>query len=192
VNSSKNEIRKQMKERFLSLSDEEHRMYSASIAEKLYEQKEWQEAKTIAVTLSVNGEVDTYNIIQQAWKERKRVAVPKCIRETHEMVFREILNFDQLETVYMNLREPIPNVTEKISKEQIDLIISPGLAFTPKGDRLGYGGGYYDRYLKEYKGNVIALAFAFQIVPSLPTEEFDQSVHKIITENKLYSIGPFG
>ncbi|MBO9129636.1 5-formyltetrahydrofolate cyclo-ligase [Bacillus sp. 165] len=186
VNSVKTEIRAQIKKQLLSLSEEEHITYSTTIAEKLYKQPEWKEAKTIAITISVDHEVDTYSIIQQAWVEGKRIMVPKCIRETRAMSFREINDFEQLETVYMNLKEPIIEQTKIVNKEQVDLIICPGLAFTAAGDRLGYGGGYYDRYLENYKGNVIALAFEFQMVSSLPIEEFDQKVRKIITNRQVY------
>ncbi|WP_348519836.1 5-formyltetrahydrofolate cyclo-ligase [Bacillus sp. 165] len=186
MNSVKTEIRAQIKKQLLSLSEEEHITYSTTIAEKLYKQPEWKEAKTIAITISVDHEVDTYSIIQQAWVEGKRIMVPKCIRETRAMSFREINDFEQLETVYMNLKEPIIEQTKIVNKEQVDLIICPGLAFTAAGDRLGYGGGYYDRYLENYKGNVIALAFEFQMVSSLPIEEFDQKVRKIITNRQVY------
>ena len=114
--------------------------------------KKWAEAKTIGITLSMENEVNTYPIIEKAWKEGKRVVVPKCNKETRTMSFRQISNFDQLETVYMNLREPIPALTEEVNADEIDLQIVPGVAYTERGERIGYGGGYYDRYLVHYKG----------------------------------------
>ena len=100
----------------------------------------------------MENEVNTYPIIEKAWEEGKKVVVPKCNKEARTMSFRKISNFDQLETVYMNLREPIPALTEEVNADEIDLQIVPGVAYTERGERIGYGGGYYDRYLMHYKG----------------------------------------
>lgn len=100
------------------------------------------------------------------------------------MIFRQITNFDQLETVYMSLREPIPALTVETEANEIDLLFVPGVAYTRRGERIGYGGGYYDRYLLQYEGKTLSLAFDFQIVSYIPTESFDQNVQKIITEKE--------
>ncbi|KEK26197.1 5-formyltetrahydrofolate cyclo-ligase [Bacillus gaemokensis] len=177
-------LRKQILEQMNSLSKEQHETLSEQIVFSLYEQEEWKESETIGITLSMEHEVNTYTIIEQAWREGKRVVVPKCNRDTRTMTFRQIINFDQLETVYMNLLEPIPTLTAEVDAEEIDLLFVPGVAYTRNGERIGYGGGYYDRYLAQYKGKTLSLAFAFQIVNDIPTEPFDQNVHKIITEKE--------
>ena len=145
-------LRKQIIEHMNSLSKERYTTLSEQIAFSLYAQKEWAEAKTIGITLSMENEVNTYPIIEKAWEEGKKVVVPKCNKEARTMSFRKISNFDQLETVYMNLREPIPALTEEVNADEIDLQIVPGVAYTERGERIGYGGGYYDRYLMHYKG----------------------------------------
>ncbi|MBP3968373.1 5-formyltetrahydrofolate cyclo-ligase [Bacillus sp. WL1] len=175
-------LRKQIIEHMNSLSKDRYTTLSEQIAFSLYEQKEWAEAKTIGITLSMENEVNTYPIIEKAWKEGKRVVVPKCNKETRTMSFRKISNFDQLETVYMNLREPIPALTEEVNADEIDLQIVPGVAYTERGERIGYGGGYYDRYLVHYKGKTLSLAYSFQMVEHIPVEPFDKNVEKIITE----------
>ena len=175
-------LRKQIIEHMNSLSKERYTTLSEQIAFSLYEQKEWAEAKTIGITLSMENEVNTYPIIEKAWKEGKRVVVPKCNKETRTMSFRQISNFHQLETVYMNLREPIPALTEEVNADEIDLQIVPGVAYTERGERIGYGGGYYDRYLVHYKGKTLSLAYSFQMVEHIPVEPFDKNVEKIITE----------
>lgn len=175
-------LRKQIIEHMNSLSKERYTTLSEQIAFSLYEQKEWAEAKTIGITLSMENEVNTYPIIEKAWKEGKRVVVPKCNKETRTMSFRQISNFDQLETVYMNLCEPIPALTEEVNADEIDLQIVPGVAYTERGERIGYGGGYYDRYLVHYKGKTLSLAYSFQMVEHIPVEPFDKNVEKIITE----------
>ncbi|GAB6412664.1 5-formyltetrahydrofolate cyclo-ligase [Bacillus luti] len=175
-------LRKQIIEHMNSLSEERYTTLSEQIAFSLYAQKEWAEAKTIGITLSMENEVNTYPIIEKAWEEGKKVVVPKCNKETRTMSFRQISNFDQLETVYMNLREPIPVLTEEVDADEIDLQIVPGVAYTERGERIGYGGGYYDRYLVHYKGKTLSLAYEFQMVQYIPVEPFDKNVEKIITE----------
>lgn len=175
-------LRKQIIEHMNSLSEERYTTLSEQIAFSLYAQKEWAEAKTIGITLSMENEVNTYPIIEKAWEEGKKVVVPKCNKETRTMSFRQISNFDQLETVYMNLREPIPVLTEEVDAHEIDLQIVPGVAYTERGERIGYGGGYYDRYLVHYKGKTLSLAYKFQMVQHIPVEPFDKNVEKIITE----------
>ncbi|WP_002145724.1 5-formyltetrahydrofolate cyclo-ligase [Bacillus cereus] len=175
-------LRKQIIEHMNSLSEERYTTLSEQIAASLYAQKEWVEAKTIGITLSMENEVNTYPIIEKAWEEGKKVVVPKCNKGTRTMSFRKISNFNQLETVYMNLREPIPALTEEVNADEIDLQIVPGVAYTERGERIGYGGGYYDRYLVHYKGKALSLAYSFQMVEHIPVEPFDKKVEKIITE----------
>ncbi|ARC31533.1 MULTISPECIES: 5-formyltetrahydrofolate cyclo-ligase [Bacillus] len=175
-------LRKQIIEHMNSLSEEQYATLSEQIAVSLYAQKEWVEAETIGITLSMENEVNTYPIIEKAWEEGKKVVVPKCNTGTRTMSFRQISNFDQLETVYMHLREPIPSLTEEVNADEINLQIVPGVAYTERGERIGYGGGYYDRYLVRYKGKTLSLAYDFQMVKQIPVEPFDKNVEKIITE----------
>ncbi|MCU5377667.1 5-formyltetrahydrofolate cyclo-ligase [Bacillus cereus] len=175
-------LRKQIIEHMNSLSEERYTTLSEQIAFSLYAQKEWDEAEIIGITLSMENEVNTYPIIEKAWEEGKKVVVPKCNKGTRTMSFRQISNFDQLEIVYMNLREPIPALTEEVDADEIDLQIVPGVAYTGRGERIGYGGGYYDRYLVHYKGKTLSLAYSFQMVEHIPVEPFDKNVEKIITE----------
>lgn len=182
VKEEKIRLRKQIIEHMNSLSEEQYTTLSEQIAVSLYAQKEWAEAKTIGITLSMDNEVNTYPIIEKAWEEGKKVVVPKCNKGTRAMSFRKISKFDQLETVYMNLREPIPALTDEVNADEIDLQIVPGVAYTERGERIGYGGGYYDRYLVHYKGKTLSLAYDFQMVKHIPVEPFDKNVKKIITE----------
>jgi len=182
VKEEKIRLRKQIIEHMNSLSEEQYATLSEQIAVSLYAQKEWVEAETIGITLSMENEVNTYPIIEKAWEEGKKVVVPKCNTGTRTMSFRQISNFDQLETVYMHLREPIPSLTEEVNADEINLQIVPGVAYTERGERIGYGGGYYDRYLVRYKGKTLSLAYDFQMVKQIPVEPFDKNVEKIITE----------
>jgi 5-formyltetrahydrofolate cyclo-ligase len=159
---------------------------SSQIADRLYNEVEWQRAKVIGITISKFPEVETLKIIQKAWEQKKQVVVPKCYPETREMKFRLLKNFSQLESVYSGLLEPIEAETEQIESGKIDLLIVPGLAYTLQGHRLGFGGGYYDRYLINFSGDTVSLAFDLQITSNLHIEKHDIPVAKIITNEKVF------
>lgn len=168
-----------------NMNPSDHASRSAAIMEKLIASKEYEIAQTIGITISRFPEVDTQILIEAAWKSGKQVAVPKCIPSTREMDFRIITSFEDLETVYMDLQEPAMDRTETIEKKQIDLQIVPGVAFSREGYRIGFGGGYYDRYLTDFPGTCISLAFNIQTGKTVPVEDHDIPVDMIITENEL-------
>lgn len=184
----KKEIRKKVLEELNKLSKPMYEHFSYNIAQKLYHTEEWKEADTIGITVSRPPEVDTYQIIRQAWEENKRVVVPKCYPHTKEMVFRELTRFDELESVYYGLYEPIEEKTRVVSKDEISLLLVPGVAYGKNGYRIGFGGGYYDRFLVDYKGKTISLAFMIQIFDELPYESHDIPVGKIITERGMMDV----
>lgn len=157
------------------------------INENLFKQAEWNEARTIAITIARGREISTKPVIEEAWRHGKKVAVPKCFPKTKEMVFRVITDFDQLESVYYGLLEPKIGLTEIVVKDKLDLMVVPGVVFDPSGYRIGFGGGYYDRYLADYHGKTISLALDQQIPPKIPRESHDQPVNKIITPTRIIS-----
>lgn len=167
------------------MNHSEHASKSAAILERLFTCDEYVSAHIIGVTMSRFPEVDTYPLIESAWKSGKQVAVPKCIPGTREMDFRIITSFDDLETVYMDLKEPVVERTISIAKGQIDLQIVPGVVFSDEGYRIGFGGGYYDRYLIDHGGERVSLAFDIQTAQEVPVEEHDIPVNNIFTENRV-------
>jgi 5-formyltetrahydrofolate cyclo-ligase len=183
----KKQLRNEIRERLKKIPKPLYEHYSYAIAQQLYKDPLWQSSSMIGITISIPPEVDTYQIIRTAWAEGKRIVVPKCLAENKQMDFRELQRFDQLESVYFGLLEPIEAETDFVAKENIDLLIVPGLAFTEAGYRTGVGGGYYDRYLQHYQGRTVSLAFHEQIVPTVPIEAHDIPVGKIITNIGSYS-----
>jgi 5-formyltetrahydrofolate cyclo-ligase len=179
---TKTEWRKKTKQLLTSMDVKDRKDRSEKIANHLYQTQQWHKCERIGITVSRNFELDTYRIIENAWKEGKKVCVPKCYSEDKKMEFRELSSFDELENVYMDLYEPITAKTQIVSTENIDLLVVPGLVFDQSGYRIGYGGGYYDRYLVNYTGETVALAFYDQIAEQLPHEDFDIPVQQIITE----------
>lgn len=177
-------LRKSVIGQMSELTKSQHAQMSSAILEKLLVDPDFQKAETIGVTISRWPEVDTIPLIETCWRLGKRVAAPKCFAKDRTMDFRLFNRLDQLEVVYMDLQEPIEAETEAVGPESIDLLIVPGVVFTQSGYRIGFGGGYYDRYLSGFNGNTRSLAFNFQLAGELPIESHDIPVDGIITEKR--------
>ncbi len=178
----KKHLRKEIQSRLSKIPKPLYEKKSSQIANHLFHDDGWKNAHTIGMTISRAPEVDTYNIIKKGWEEGKQIVVPKCYPKERKMVFRLIDSFNQLETVYYGLQEPKEEETRAMDMDKIDLLIVPGLGFTSDGSRLGFGGGYYDRYLHDYHGPTLSLAFEEQIVAAIPMEKHDIKIKKIISE----------
>ncbi|UOQ47449.1 5-formyltetrahydrofolate cyclo-ligase [Gracilibacillus caseinilyticus] len=152
------------------------------LQKQLFQSSEWHQSDTIAITISTALEWDTIEIIKKAWKEGKRVAIPKCFPLTKEMCFYQYNPGDKLLPIWKDMLEPVGNARSLIKKSEIDLIVVPGIAFDKAGFRIGYGGGYYDRYLQGYQGISMSIAAAFQLYSSIPTQSHDVPVDIIITD----------
>lgn len=179
----KHQLRILIKDRLKGISIKDFENHCNRIHEHLFSASEWVQADTIAITISTDLEIQTSAIIEKAWKENKKVAVPKCNPKDRSMIFRYIQDFSQLETVYYHLQEPIQETTEEAQKTELDLIIVPGLVFDEQGFRIGFGGGYYDRYLQDFKGNTISLLMKEQLCKQVPREEYDIPVRTLILPN---------
>ncbi len=141
--------------------------------------------------LNFGTEVITDYIIEWAWREGKRVVAPLCQPETKRLFLSEITSFDDVEPGYFGVREPRKHLLKPVEKRQVDLILVPAVAFDRKGGRVGYGGGYYDRFLLDIDKAVpkIGLVFACQIIGAVPTDGYDLPVDKIITEEETIVVG---
>ncbi|PEJ56947.1 5-formyltetrahydrofolate cyclo-ligase [Bacillus sp. AFS002410] len=181
----KKDIRNNMMKNLKNISVLDREKKSKQIIETLFSTKQLKDANIIATTMPMEHEINTKYLIATCWNENKSVVVPKCNHKTREMDFYKISSFEDLKEGYFGIQEPIEEKCEKIEKEQIDLVIVPGVAYTLKGERLGYGGGYYDRYLEDYNKLLLALAYDIQIVNELPTEKHDIKIPFIITESEI-------
>ena len=185
LNEDKKIVRKLIKLSLEQITDEKRVEYTKQISTQLYNLNEWKQSKVIGITISIPPEIPTLHIIEQAWREGKEVVIPKCNPENKTMQFKKITSFEQLESVYSGLLEPVENTLE-VRSEKINLLVVPGLAFTREGYRLGFGGGYYDRFLSSYNGSTVSLAFECQLVDQLPTELHDIPVHLVVSTDKVY------
>ncbi|WP_442594926.1 5-formyltetrahydrofolate cyclo-ligase [Neobacillus sp. D3-1R] len=182
---NKKEYRSFLIKELKKLTKQEYEQFSYEIANHLFATSLWKDANTIGITVSNFPEVDTFQIIRKAWEQNKRVVVPKCHPKDKQLSFHDIHRFTQLESVFYGLLEPIENETGKVDAQEIDLLVVPGLAYSNDGYRLGFGGGYYDRYLAKYRGNTISLAFPMQMRNDIPIEEHDMPVNRIISSSGM-------
>lgn len=184
----KEELRKGM---FISLEKIgfiERKKAEKAMQEHLFESSLWKQAQSIGVTLSTKKEWDTKTIIERAWIEGKKVCIPKAIHQTRALHFYEITSFLQVEKGYFNLLEPVISETERIDEAKIDLMIVPGLIFTRSGYRIGFGGGFYDRFLEHFDNTTVSLLHSNQLVDSFPVESHDIPVQYLVTEEGLIRI----
>ncbi|KRN67722.1 5-formyltetrahydrofolate cyclo-ligase [Pediococcus cellicola] len=166
--------------RLQAMDETEKKREQLSLYEKLFASKEWQQAKTVATTMSGKIEVDTRPIMQQARYEHKTILIPKTLAKW-QMAFFEYLPTTKLEKTKFGIPEPVG--ANNISKSDINLILVPGLGFADQGNyRLGFGGGYYDRFLRDYHGATISLVLSAQHFKTAawPIEAHDIPINKLI------------
>lgn len=152
------------------------------ISERISQTDEYKRADTLLIFYPVGSEINLLPLFDIARLDRKRVAFP-CCKANGVMIFRYADDLSELTARSYNIPEPneeCETVTDFISS----LCITPALAFDEQGFRIGYGGGYYDRFLKEYNGISIGVAYDGMIIDSLPRDEFDLSVDMIVTERR--------
>ena len=175
---NKKEIRAYIREKKRAMTERQIVSASARLGEQFRACELYKNAKTIYGYLPYNQEVRTVPMLEQAIRDGKAVAVPKCYGE--EMRFLYINDFvNEVAPGYANIPEPIAD--EPVADDKTALVLMPGLAFDPQGHRIGYGGGFYDRFLSaEPDHPTLALCYGFQMVEHLQTEEFDIPVDKVL------------
>ena len=178
----KRALRREISEKKRTLRAEEIEARSAVLAKKLYATELYRAAKSIYAYLSFNQEVRTSPIIERAWADGKRVAVPKVVG--NEMVFIWIDSFEGLAPQgAFHIMEPIED--GPVAGDATALILMPGLAFDLQGHRVGYGGGYYDRYLATQPHHpTVALCYDFQMYDRLDVDAYDMPVDVVITDKE--------
>ena len=173
----KKELRKQIREKKRAMTPEEIQSASQKLKELFLATEQYQKAKTIYGYLPYNQEVRTVPILEQTLVDGKRVAVPKIFGD--EMKFIYLTDLTQVEEGYAGIPEPVAD--GPVADDPTALVLMPGLAFDKEGHRVGYGGGFYDKFLtQEPEHPTVALCYDFQILEELPTEEFDIPVDLVL------------
>jgi len=178
----KNKLKGIMLEKRNSLSKEEMLEKGRKIEASLLNLQEYKNSNTVMFFVSFNSEVNTHEMIKKALKE-KIVAIPKVLQ--HEIEPSIILGLDNLvQAGRFGILEPIEIM--KLAYKSIDIVLVPGIAFDKEGYRIGYGFGFYDKFLKKVaKAVKIGLCFDFQLVDKVPKEEHDVAVDFIITDERV-------
>ena len=174
----KKELRRIIRQQKKAMPPEEIESRSAALGKLLRDSSCYQQARTIYFYLPYNQEVRTVPMLQQALLDGKKVAVPKVFGD--EMEFIYIQDLSGIGEGYMGIPEPVAD--GPVAHDETALILMPGLAFDPQGHRIGYGGGFYDKYLaKEPNHPTVALCYAFQMLPHVDTQEFDIPVDQVFS-----------
>ena len=173
----KKELRRTIREKKRAMTEDEIESRSAKLAQLLYASEAYRNAKTIYGYLPYNQEVRTVPMLEQALRDGKRVAVPKVFGD--EMKFLYLEDLTKVAKGYAGIPEPIAD--EPDARDDSALVLMPGLAFDPQGHRIGYGGGFYDKFLAaEPNHPTLALCYDFQLLPELETEEHDIPVDTVL------------
>ncbi len=146
--------------------------------------RQYAKCDTVFTYVSKDLEVDTYAIIRAAWANGKKVAVPKCIEDS-KMDFYYIESMDDLEDGSFGVKEPVESKCKKVADLSRGLCIVPGLSFDAEGYRLGYGKGYYDRFLSKFGGETVGLCYSNCIKWKLPHGKYDRAVDVIVTDRYI-------
>lgn len=166
----KNELRAMIRAKKRAMTPEQIRIASHDLANQLFDTDLYKNARSLYAYLSYNQEVRTNEIILRALSDGKTVAVPKVYGE--EMRFLILTDLTQVAKGYSGIPEPVYD--QPVACDPSALVLMPGLAFDPQGHRIGYGGGFYDRFLAQEPGHpTVALCYGFQMQEHLETEEFD-------------------
>lgn len=184
VNEQKKQLRKAMLQKRKELSESETAVKNSAITEKLLSLAKVQSAELILPFVSAKGEVSTREFIARCFDAGKTVAVPRCI-DGSNMEFCVIHTFDDLEKGMYGIDEP-KEYCEVIKAENAEnsVLIVPALCFDTKGYRLGYGKGYYDRFISRYSGFTVGVCYSEFITDDIPIDEYDRCVDIVITEKQ--------
>ncbi|MBP1890091.1 5-formyltetrahydrofolate cyclo-ligase [Clostridium moniliforme] len=187
IKELKKEIRKSIIGKRNKIKNKDKTSMDNKIIESFKKEDSYKKARGIFIYIGFGSEINTKVIIEDALKKGKEVYVPKV--KGKEMLLIKIDSLENLVTSSYGILEPIGD-NNNFDVDKLDLLVMPGVAFDNSGNRIGYGGGYYDRFLEKNKTNAekIALAYEFQILNSINNEKHDVKVDKIITEERIINI----
>lgn len=175
-----------LREKYLKIRKDINKLdkekYDNDIFTKVINLKEYKESKLVLIYVSLENEVDTFKIIEHSLKIGKKVAVPKCIE--NNIIFYYISSLDELEKGKFNILEPKTN--KKVIDFNNSICIIPAVAFDKENNRIGYGKGFYDRFLKNYYEVKIGLTYRECICEKIDNDINDVKVDKIITNGGSY------
>jgi len=183
----KNSIRKEILKKRDDIPQNIKNDKNEIIKKKLFSLHEFINAEVIFFYASFRSEVETHTMIKESLGMGKRVVLPKVLIDGHRVKLYEIQDINELSPGHMGIPEPSFSNAYSLSIDEVNIIIIPGVAFDYSGNRLGYGGGYYDMLLaqRKMKAPIIALAYEEQLVDEIPSETHDIKIDMIVTDKRV-------
>jgi len=188
IREQKSLLRTQFKSIRSAYSLEEKEKLDKKITNRLINMWKFREAEILFCYVSFGIEVDTRSIIRISLEQGKRIAVPKCVDGKRELEFFTIKSMEELKPGTFGVLEPEPKAENRITDFNSGLCIVPALSFDHEGFRLGFGKGYYDRFLSEFEAFTVGLCYSDCVVERLPHGKYDKNVDILVTEKSLYTI----
>ncbi|KGG80248.1 5-formyltetrahydrofolate cyclo-ligase [Caloranaerobacter azorensis H53214] len=188
---NKNELRKKILNKRKELSNEDVLSLSNKIIDLLINTTFYKNANYIMTYIDFRNEVKTEKLIKKSLEIGKKIIIPISLTKSRKLLLSELKDYDNELTIgTYGILEPKKEFIREVSAEILDLIIVPGVVFDKRGYRIGYGGGYYDRFLLNIDKSVpkVALAFDFQVVEKIDKEKHDIPVDYIITEKGVITV----
>ena len=182
IRPEKGALRTMYKQMRLEVASEIRTAWDEEIRRRVMRLWQYRRRELLLTYVSTAIEVDTWGLMRQAMADGKRVAVPRCVPGTREMAFYLIQSFDQMEPGAFGVMEPVPERCERLTDFSRGLCIVPGLAYDWAGYRLGYGKGYYDRFLSAFGGDMVGVCYGNCVQRRLPHGRFDRAVDVLVTE----------
>jgi 5-formyltetrahydrofolate cyclo-ligase len=184
VREEKNKIRRELLALRQSISCEEKQRFESTMAHKLTSLASYRYAEAVLLYFPIKGEPDLMaQVFDAATRSGKQVAFPLCHPEDCTLTFHIVRSLDELNDGTYGTKEPSPDAPLYVpSPDKHDIMLVPGISYDKKGFRLGYGKGYYDRYLAEFGGTAVGVTFSVLLRDSLPKGRYDRSVDVVLTE----------
>lgn len=182
---SKPEIRAFCRQERQNITDKATR--DSSICDNILKSNIYQQAQLVLCYAALDKEINCDSVITTALRDNKKVAAPYCINENGEMCFYYINSIDDLEINHFGIREPNIDRCQKVTCYDNSIIIVPGFCFDRNGYRVGYGKGYYDRFLENYSFISIGLCYNSFVQDEIDYDRYDKSVDYIATETRVIS-----
>lgn len=182
----KKSLRQEIFRQRKALDTEAYQAHSRAVMQRLLDNGVFDRIDSVHLYYSINNEVNTLELIEELWHRDIRVVMPRTDLKNHKLDNYQITSFDQLEErTAFKLLEPKQSLP--LHEEDCDLILVPGLVFDHNLNRIGYGGGFYDRFLARSSGRKVAIAFDFQVWESIPSEPHDIKMDQIVTDARIYA-----
>ncbi len=186
LKEAKSEIRNEYKQKRKTIPQEQKLTMDSEICKRFLTLSSYRFADTVLLYSPLKYEIDTRIIAEDALAKGKKVAFPRCV-ENNEMVYHYIENLDQLESGMYGIQEPNKDLPLYESGSGHTICVLPAICYDKRGYRLGYGKGYYDRFLSKFKGVKAGLVYSDFIIDEIPNGKFDLPSDIVVTEKRVIS-----